>query len=239
MANKKIRKIEAKPRVEEELLAKTNNPIDSWRIFKIMSEFVEGFDMIRKYGMSASFFGSSKCDLNDKLYKEAGELAALLAKDGFITITGGGPGIMEAANCGAFQAGGRSVGLNIRLPVEQRMNPSVHESMSFRYFFTRKVMLSFASDVYIYFPGGFGTLDEFFELVTLVQTKKINKIPIVLYGKDFWQPLVTWFNEDLLNKFGTIEKQDLQIFHIVDSVEEAHETITELVAKYCKDTGAC
>lgn len=237
MMNNKKQKAER--RITERLFIETNNPTDSWRIFKIMSEFVEGFEMLHKYGLSATFFGSARCNLNDKLYKEAGELAALLARDGFITITGGGPGIMEAANCGAFQAGGKSVGLNIELPVEQKINPSVHDSMEFHYFFTRKVMLSFASDVYIYFPGGFGTLDEFFELVTLVQTKKVNKIPIILYGRDFWEPLIAWFNESLINKFKTIEKQDLEIFEIVDSVDEAHKTITKLVAQYCKDTGNC
>jgi uncharacterized protein (TIGR00730 family) len=229
MKKKEKEKNKSRKRIREELLRETDYPIDSWRIFKIMSEFVEGFEMIQKYDKAASFFGSARCELDDKLYKEATELGGLLAKDGYTVITGGGPGIMEAANRGAFQAGGKSVGLNIELPMEQKLNPSVHESMPFHYFFTRKVMLSFASDVYIYFPGGFGTLDEFFELVTLIQTKKINKIPIILYGKDFWDPLLKWIDASLVHKFATISKEDMGIFHLVDSVEEAHETITRLV----------
>jgi uncharacterized protein (TIGR00730 family) len=229
-----------RPRVEVDLLKKeTDNPLDSWRIFKIMSEFVQGFEMIRKYGKATTFFGSARCGLDDERYREATALASLLSKEGFTVITGGGSGIMEAANRGAFQSGGKSVGLNIELPMEQKINPSVHESMPFHYFFTRKVMLSFASDVYIYFPGGFGTLDEFFELVTLVQTKKIKRIPIILYGKDFWGPLVKWFDEGLVGEFKTIDKGDLELFHLVDSVEEAHETITKLVKHYCETEGDC
>lgn len=228
-------------RVEGELLKmkKGDNPIDSWRIFKIMSEFVEGFELIRKYGKAATVFGSARCGLESDLYKEATELGSRLAKDDFAIITGGGPGIMEAANRGAFQAGGRSVGINIELPMEQHLNPSVNESMDFHYFFTRKVMLSFASDVYIYFPGGFGTLDEFFEIITLVQNKKINRIPIILYGKEFWTPLVEWFKNDLVGKHKTIAPADLELFHIVDSVDEAHETITKLVDEYCGRDGLC
>lgn len=226
-------------RVEGELLHEADNPIDSWRIFKIMSEFVEGFEMIRKYGKAATFFGSARCGLDDKHYKVAAELASRLAKDDFTIITGGGPGIMEAANKGAFQAGGKSVGLNIELPMEQKLNPSVHESMPFHYFFTRKVMLTFSSDVYIYFPGGFGTLDEFFELVTLIQTKKINRIPIILFGKEYWEPLIQWFDESLVGKFATIAKEDLKIFHLVDDIDEAYETITKLVDEYCAKSGRC
>jgi len=199
-----------KPRVEGELLKKAgDDPLDSWRIFKIMAEFVEGFEMIRRYGKAATFYGSARCKLDDRRYKEASELAGKLSSDGFDVITGGGPGVMEAANRGAFQTGvGKSVGLNIELPMEQKINPSVHESKAFHYFFTRKLMLAFASDVYIYFPGGFGTLDEFFEMVTLIQTEKVNKVPIILYGKDFWEPLRDWFEASLVEKFGTIDRED-------------------------------
>lgn len=240
MADKKPTKKQL-ARVEGELLQsrEEDNPIDSWRIFKIMSEFVEGFEMIRKYEKAATFFGSARSGLDDKRYKEATELAGRLSKDGFTVITGGGSGIMEAANRGAFQAGGRSVGLNIELPTEQKLNPNVHESMPFHYFFTRKVMLSFASDVYIYFPGGFGTLDEFFELLTLVQTKKIKRIPIILYGKDFWSPLIEWFESNLVGKFKTIDKKDLDLFYLVDTVDEAYEEIKKRVYEYCGKDGDC
>ena len=237
--SKKVRHL--RPRVEGELLKRAgDDPLDSWRIFKIMAEFVEGFEMIRKYGKAATFYGSARCGLNDQRYKEASALAERLSKDGFDVITGGGPGIMEAANRGAFQAGeGKSVGLNIELPMEQKINPSVHESKAFHYFFTRKVMLAFVSDVYIYFPGGFGTLDEFFEMITLVQTEKINQIPIILYGKDFWEPLSDWFEASLAQKFKTISKEDMELFTIVDSVDEAYDVISKQVYEYCGKNGTC
>lgn len=232
---KKINVSKAQPRVETDLLASDNQPVDAWRIFKIMSELVAGFEMLSKYGLAASFFGSARYSLDDEMYKEATELAGRLAKDDFTIITGGGPGIMEAANKGAFDAGGKSVGMNIELPHGQGLNSVVTESMNFHYFFTRKVMLSFASEVYVYFPGGFGTMDEFFELVTLVQTEKIRKIPIILYGKEYWQPLVTWFKESLVDKYNTISEEDLELFHVVDSVDEAYEKISTLVGEYCKE----
>lgn len=226
-------------RVDDELLNQGDNPIDSWRIFKIMSEFVEGFEFIRKYGKAASIFGSARCGLDDKRYKEATELASRLAKDNFTIITGGGPGIMGAANEGAFKVGGKSVGLNIELPMEQTLNPAVTESLDFHYFFTRKVMLTFASDVYIYFPGGFGTLDEFFEIITLVQTKKINRIPIILYGKKYWGPLDEWFQNCLAGEFATISPEDTKLYTVVDSVDEAYEVITKQVYDYCGKYGVC
>lgn len=231
-------KIDAKKphsRVESDLMASENQPVDAWRIFKIMSELVSGFEMLRKYGMAASFFGSARYSLDDDMYKEATDLAGRLAKDNFTIITGGGPGIMEAANKGAFDAGGISVGMNIELPNGQGLNNVVTESMDFHYFFTRKVMLSFASEVYIYFPGGYGTMDEFFELITLVQTEKIRRIPIILYGRDYWQPLISWFEESLVAKYKTISKEDLELFQVVDSVDEAYEKISTLVGGYCKE----
>lgn len=210
-------------------LFEQDDAIQSWRIFRIMSEFVDGFDVLRKYSTAATFFGSARLTPQDPGYKAAESLAAKLAKKGFTIITGGGPGIMEAANVGAFKVGGKSIGLNIKLPIEQKLNPYVTESESFNYFFSRKVMLSFASEVYVYFPGGFGTLDEFLEIITLVQTEKISRIPIVLYGKDFWEPLLVFFREHLLKKYKTISKEDLDLFHVVDSVDEAYDYILEHV----------
>jgi hypothetical protein len=210
-------------------LFENDDAVQSWRIFRIMSEFVEGFEILRRYGTAATFFGSARCGAGDEVYKAAEDLAALLAKSGFSIITGGGPGVMEAANVGAFKVGGRSVGLNIELPAEQKINPYITESESFHFFFSRKVMLSFASEVYVYFPGGFGTMDEFFELVTLVQTHKISRVPIVLYGKEFWTPLIEFMKKEMLKERKTIGKEDLEIFHLVDSVDEAYKYITKHV----------
>lgn len=206
-------------------LFQEDDAVQSWRVFRIMSEFVDGFDTLRKYSTAATFFGSARLKPGDASYKEAEELSARLARDGFTIITGGGPGIMEAANVGAFKVGGRSVGLNIELPMEQKINPYVTESKQFHFFFSRKVMLSFASEVYVYFPGGFGTLDELFEIVTLIQTKKISKIPIVLYGKAFWTPLLSYMKEVLVKQYETIDADDIDMFNLVDSVDEAHEFI--------------
>ncbi len=210
-------------------LFETDDAIQSWRIFRIMSEFVNGFDILRKYSTAATFFGSARLTPQDPTYKAAELLASKLGKKGFAIITGGGPGIMEAANVGAFKVGGKSIGLNIELPMEQKLNPYVTESESFHFFFSRKVMLSFASEVYVYFPGGFGTLDELLEIVTLVQTKKITPVPIVLYGKDFWEPLLEFFEKQLVKKYKTINAEDMQLFHVVDSVDEAYDYITEHV----------
>jgi uncharacterized protein (TIGR00730 family) len=215
-------------RINTELL-EDDDAVQSWRVFRIMSEFVDGFEILRKYSTTATFYGSARLRPGDPAYKDAERLAAELAKDGFSIITGGGPGIMEAANVGAFKVGGKSIGLNIQLPMEQRPNPYVTESKQFHFFFSRKVMLAFASEVYIYFPGGFGTLDELFEMVTLIQTKKISPVPIVLYGKDFWDPLYTFMTERLLREYKTIDREDLNMFHIVDSVEEAHAYILKQV----------
>lgn len=206
-----------------------DDAIQSWRIFRIMSEFVDGFALLRRYGLAATFFGSARFPEDHPMYKASQELAGLLAHDGFTIITGGGGGVMEAANLGAYTAGGKSVGLNIELPTEQQLNAHTNDAKKFHFFFTRKVMLSFASEVYIYFPGGFGTLDEFFEIVTLVQTKKITKIPIILYGKEYWAPLLEWINTVIYEKYEAIHQEDMDLYHVVDSVEEAHAVILEHV----------
>ncbi len=216
-------------RVVTDLLDTNGDAVESWRVFRIMSEFVAGFELLRKYGLAATIFGSARFQPGDKYYKEAEELAARLAKKGYAIITGGGPGIMEASNVGSFKVGGKSVGLNIELPFEQKLNPYTTESLDFYFFFSRKVMLAFASEVYVYFPGGFGTLDEFFELLTLVQTKKIQRIPIVLYGSEFWNPLLEFFKNNMLKKYQTISKEDLELFHVVDSVEDAMKYILKNV----------
>lgn len=210
-------------------LFETDDAIQSWRIFRIMSEFVDGFEILRKYSTAATFFGGARFNPTDSYYKSAELLASKLAKKGFAIITGGGPGIMEAANVGSYKVGGKSIGLNIELPMEQKLNPYVTETESFHFFFSRKVMLAFASEVYVYFPGGFGTLDELLEIMTLVQTRKIAKIPIVLYGKDFWDPLITFFEKQLYLKYKTISKEDLDLFHVVDSEDEAYEYILKHV----------
>ncbi len=218
-------------RVVTDLLDPKGNDgaIQSWRVFRIMSEFVQGFELLRNYGLAVTFWGSARIKPNEPYYKAAEELAAKLAKKGFTVISGGGPGIMEASNVGAFKVGGNSIGLNIQLPFEQKLNPYTTESLDFDFFFARKVMLTLSSEVYVYFPGGFGTLDEFFEIVTLIQTKKIEQIPIVLFGKDYWEPLLRWFEKDLLKKHKTISKEDLDLFHLVDNVEDAYKYIIKNV----------
>ena len=214
----------------------TVDAIQSWRVFRIMSEFVQGFELLRSHDLAVTFWGSARTTPDDPYYQAAEALAAKLATDGFSVISGGGPGIMEASNVGAFKVGGKSVGLNIQLPFEQKLNPYTNQSLNFDFFFSRKVMLAFAAEAYVYFPGGFGTLDEFFEIVTLIQTKKIEPIPVVLYGRDYWEPFLTLFKEVLLEKHATISSEDLEIFHLVDDVDEAYQYITERVATVAETT---
>lgn len=204
--------------------------IESWRIFKIMSEFVEGFDVIRRYSLAVTFFGSARASLGDDSYQIAEELAGRLAKRGFAIITGGSSGIMQAANKGAFDAGGASVGLNINLSEAQGYNQYLTDRFVFDHFFVRKVMLTYASEVYIYFPGGFGTLDEFFEIVTLVQTKKIRKVPIILFGRDFWGPLLVFIEKTVYQKHSAVDMGDMKLYTVVDTVDEAYDYIVSNVA---------
>ena len=203
--------------------------VGGMRLTKITQEFANGFHFLQNYGKSATFFGSARCVAGDKHYEEAEKLAFLLAKDNFAVITGGGPGIMEAANKGASEVGGQSAGINIQLDHTQNVNPYVKESISFHYFFSRKVMLSFASEVYIFFPGGFGTLDEFFEMITLVQTRKIDPIPIILVGKAYWSPLLKWIEKEVYQKRKNIDREDLKIYHLVKNANEAHRVVKRLV----------
>ena len=198
------------------------------RMNKIVEEFSRGFYFLRDFGLAASFFGSTRSNPQDKMYREAEKLASLLAKAGFAIITGGGPGIMEAANKGACEAGGRSAGINIQLLRKQSTNKYVKESAAFSYFFIRKVMLAFASEVYIFFPGGFGTLDELFELTTLIQTKKIAPIPVILVGKEYWTPLLAWIEQELYMKRGAIAKEDMKIHCLVDDAQGAFEYIQQI-----------
>lgn len=208
-------------RIVTELLDPDGDAVESWRVFRIMSEFVLGFELLRKHGLAATVFGGSRFKAGNVYYSDAEELSAKLAKMGFSIITGGGPGIMEAANVGAYKAGGKSVGLNIELPMEQKLNPYVTDNASFDFFFSRKVMLAYASELYVYFPGGYGTLDELFEMLTLIQTKKVEKIPILLYGAEYWRPLVEWIKTSLAEQYHTVDKSETELFHVVDSVDEA------------------
>ncbi|KKP88686.1 MAG: hypothetical protein UR93_C0010G0007 [Berkelbacteria bacterium GW2011_GWA2_35_9] len=201
----------------------------SWRIFKIMSEFVDGFTFLSKYDKTVSFFGSARFDEKNHHYHEAQELARRLAKTNMTIITGGGTGIMEAANRGAIEGNGESVGLNIELKNQQRINPYVQESIAFDHFFTRKVMLSFAAQAYVFFPGGFGTLDEFFEIVTLIQTKKIKRVPIILIGADYWSSLLDWIYNMVYKRHNAVEEIDLNIFKLVQNIDEAFEIIQKSV----------
>ncbi|MBI5621914.1 TIGR00730 family Rossman fold protein [Candidatus Falkowbacteria bacterium] len=217
-----------RPRISDVLADKQGLGL-SWRVFKIISEFVAGFEFLKRYDAAVTFFGSARHDEGHHVYEEARKLAAECATMGFAVITGGGPGVMEAANQGATEAGGESIGLNIQLPREQRMNKYVKHGQPFHYFFTRKVMLTYASEVYVYFPGGYGTLDELLELMTLVQTKKICRVPIILVNKAFWTPLLRWFANDLLKEYKTISPDDLKIYYLVDNAVEATALIKKLI----------
>ena len=191
---------------------------ETWRIFRIMSEFVEGFEVMSSLPAAVSVFGSSRAAASDAYYAQAEKLGGLLVQKGFAVITGGGPGIMEAANKGAYEAGGPSVGLNIFLPQEQIANDYQNVSLDFRYFFCRKVMFVKYATAFVCFPGGFGTMDEFFESMTLIQTEKTDRFPVILVGSKFWGPLVEWMRQTQLGP-DYVSPEDLDLFQITDDVE--------------------
>lgn len=220
----RIPKSPDEPQVLPEANLQSSDSI-TWRIFRIMAEFVSGFQFIAQYEKTVSFFGSARVDQEDRYYQDAQSLARKLGNAGFNIITGGGPGIMEAANRGAHEAGANSIGLNIQLPFEQRINRFVTRGIGFHYFFTRKVMLSAAGQAYVFFPGGFGTLDEFSEIITLIQTKKMERIPVVLYGRDFWARFLGFVEDVLYQKYRTIEREDMQLYTLVDTVAEAFKIL--------------
>lgn len=203
--------------------------MDPWRIFRIMAEFVEGFEAMAQIANGISVFGSARTPETDKYYQDAVHLGRSLTLSGYTVITGGGPGIMEAANRGAKEAGGVSVGLNIDLPFEQQPNPYIGKMLSFRYFFCRKVMFSKYSRAIVAFPGGFGTLDELFEHLTLVQTRKIGSMPIILYGSAFWQGCIDWVKNIMLDKEKYISPEDMFLFKIADTPDEILAILKELV----------
>lgn len=198
---------------------------DSWRIFRIVSELVEGYQFLSSLEREVIVLGSARLKPNTKYYKIAVELGRLLAKNKFTTVTGGGPGIMEAANKGAFEAGGHSIGLNIDLPFEQHVNPYITKSISFYYFFTRKVMLTSPGNAFVFFPGGFGTLDELFEVVDNMELGFMEKAPIILIGKEFWGPIVDFIREKCIKEVSAQSEKDLKDWHIVETAEEAFELI--------------
>lgn len=193
----------------------------TWWIFRAMAEFVSGFQFLSKLRREVSVFGSARFTEKNPHYKQARALAHRLAKAGYTMITGGGPGIMEAANRGASEGGGESVGLDIELPSEQRRNKFVKKGIGFNFFFTRKVILSASAQAYIFFPGGFGTLDEMSEILTLIQTRKMERVPVILFGRDFWQPFDAWVRRSMLEAHHSIDQEDIALYAIVDTVDEA------------------
>jgi uncharacterized protein (TIGR00730 family) len=207
---------------------------DSWRVFKIISELVEGFEKLARIGPCVSIFGSARTHYNDKYYKLAEEIAFRLVENGYGIITGGGPGIMEAANKGAARGKGKSVGINIDLPFEQKPNPyiDVDKLITFDHFFVRKVMFMKYSQGFIVLPGGFGTFDELFEAITLIQTRKIGKFPIILVGKKYWGGLLKWVEEVMLEEENNISPGDLNLFKLVDTAEEAVDHIVSFYSRY-------
>ena len=202
---------------------------DPWRVFRIMSEFVDGFEVLSQVGKAVSIFGSSRLQPGNKYYKLAEETAYLLAKEGYAIITGSGPGIMEAGNRGAQRAGGKSIGLNIQIPLEQKANIYVDTLLDFHYFFVRKVMFVKYAKAFVIMPGGYGTLDEFFEAINLIQTLRIRKFPVVILGSDYWKGMVEWLRATVLRD-GCISKEDLNIFTVVDTPKE----VVKVIRKFYK-----
>ncbi len=202
---------------------------ETWRLFRILSEFVDGFELMSNIGPAVTVFGSARTPSDDRYYKLAVRMSRELAEAGMSVITGGGPGIMEAANRGAFEGKGRSIGLNIALPMEQEPNAFQTDSLTFRYFFVRKVMFVKYASAFVIFPGGFGTMDEFFESLTLIQTLKINPFPVVCIGHDFWDGLIDWTRRVMLEQFANVSPEDMDIFHVTDDIHEAVDIIKAYV----------
>jgi len=200
---------------------------ESWRVFRIMAEFVEGIETLSQVENAVTIFGSARIKPDNIYYQKTENLARLLVKDGFNVITGGGPGVMEAANKGASEAGGKSVGLNIRLPFEQKPNPYANIHIDYKYFFVRKVMFVKYAVAYVIMPGGFGTMDEFFEALTLIQTKKIKSFPLILMGSEYWHGLIEWLKNTMLQE-DKISPADMDLIQIVDEPEE----VVRLIKKY-------
>lgn len=226
-------------RVERKFEKKTWSEVkskNSWQVFRIMAEFVEGFDALTEIGPSVTIFGSARTKPDDPYYQTAFDLAKLLSGEGLSVITGGGPGIMEAANKGAREAGGASAGIGIELPFEASNNPFVDPDMNitFRYFFVRKLMFLKYAQAFVAFPGGLGTLDELFESLTLSQTGKTPKFPIFLVGRDYWAGLIDWLNDRALAQ-GNISQDDFELFRVVDTAEEVVESLKGFFAKYRKE----
>jgi hypothetical protein len=197
---------------------------ETWRIFRIMAEFVEGFEVLSKYERCVTIFGSARTKKSDPYYRMAHKLSKMLSNRGYGIITGGGPGVIEAGSKGGQEGESDSIGLNIQLPMEQKPNPFQDTMLTFRYFFVRKVMFIKYASAFVIFPGGFGTMDELFESLTLVQTKKIDRFPVVLIGKKYWKGLFAWIEKTML-EYGNISKEDLGLYFITDNLEEAIEYI--------------
>ena len=200
---------------------------DTWRIFRYLSEFVESFDLLADIGPAVTIFGSARVEQTNPFYKLARATAAAMAKAGYAVITGGGPGIMEAANRGAFEAGGKSIGLNISLPLEQVANQYQNVSMNFHYFFARKVTFIKYATAIVCFPGGFGTMDEFFESMTLMQTLKADRYPLILMGSQFWKGLLSWLEDQMLDKYRHISRTDLELYKLTDDPAEAVQIVQD------------
>ena len=207
---------------------------DSWRVFKILSEIVEGFEKLARIGPCVSIFGSARTKPDNKYYLLAEDIAYKLTQNGYGVITGGGPGIMEAANKGATRGKGKSVGINIDLPFEQHPNPYIDADklITFDYFFVRKLMFMKYAQGFIVLPGGFGTFDELFEAITLIQTKKIGKFPIILVGKSYWSGLVEWIKAEMVEEQHTVSPGDMELFTVVDTADEAVENIVKFYSRY-------
>ena len=207
---------------------------DAWRLFKIIGDFVDGFEVLPEFIPAVVFYGSARVKEGNKYYEAARELAKKLVKKGFSIITGGGPGIMEAGNRGAKEGGGKSIGLNISLPMEQKPNPYATTVLNFRYFFVRKTMFNKYASAYVLFPGGYGTLDELTETLVLIQTKKLKPFPILLYGSEYWNGLVNWIKDTVLEG-GYIDKEDFELFKISDDLDEIVKIIED--SYMCNGTG--